>query len=118
MQHLRGSKTFMTKTELIDTAEASGLSAKPMKGGGVTSYHGGPPTGMLLHVVLYQLMPTHKTDSKACCLDLTFVCPCTEPTHLGCLLPADKGHHSSSHCMNTQWHDMKGTFLDLHQTAK
>lgn len=51
MQHLRGSKTFMTKTELIDTAEASGLSAKPIKGGSVTSYHGGPPTGIPLHVV-------------------------------------------------------------------
>ena len=68
MQHLRGSKTFMTKTELIDTAEASGLSAKPIKGGGVTSYHGGPPTGMPLHVVLYQLMPTCKTGSLACLL--------------------------------------------------
>ncbi len=41
----------MTKTELEDTAEASGLSAKPIKGGGVTSYHGGPPTGTPLHVV-------------------------------------------------------------------
>ncbi|KAL0029639.1 hypothetical protein WJX79_009994 [Trebouxia sp. C0005] len=47
VKHLRGSKTFMTKTELIDTAEASGLSAKPIKGGSVTSYHGGPPTGFV-----------------------------------------------------------------------
>ncbi|DBB12599.1 TPA: hypothetical protein ACH3X3_005387 [Trebouxia sp. C0006] len=47
IKHLRGSKTFMTKTELEDTAEASGLSAKPIKGGGSTSYHGGPPTGFV-----------------------------------------------------------------------
>ncbi len=68
MQHLRGSKMFMTKTELEDTAEASGLSAKPIKGGGSTSYHGGPPTGMPLPVVLYQLMLTYKTGSIACLL--------------------------------------------------
>ncbi|KAL0033716.1 hypothetical protein WJX77_002280 [Trebouxia sp. C0004] len=47
IKHLRGSKTFMTKTELIGTAEASGLSAKPIKGGGVISYHGGPQTGFV-----------------------------------------------------------------------
>ena len=116
MQHLRGSKTFMTKTELIDTAEASNLSAKPIKGGGVTSYHGGPPTGMPLRVVLYQLMLTYQS-CIGYCLHLTFVCPYTETMHWDWLLPADKQQSSSSHCMNTRWLNMKWHIVDLYQTA-
>lgn len=45
LKHLRNGKTFMTKSELMDTADESGLSHKPIKGATVTSHHGGPPTG-------------------------------------------------------------------------
>ena len=47
MQHLRNGKTYMTKAELMDTAEASKLSHKPIKGAAAVSYHGGPATSML-----------------------------------------------------------------------
>lgn len=51
----------MTKSELMDEAEASGLSAKPIKGGGVTSFHGGPPNSALLLCVFDHSMCRQST---------------------------------------------------------